>query len=182
MPRSYEVQSRSAATGEVGLVLPFPPTRGPLVVRHSVGFHHVAMGGHVDGKVQEVTYGGVYTTGVSDCVVVASLSWKNGTWRRFFFTHLNGGMLADWQLQQMRMGLNSYEERQGALRFFVLASNSTMGLGTLAGDIADALSVPLNNFALYGSYVNSMNFALSFTYGLFGETLPLVGRARAGRE
>jgi hypothetical protein len=99
VPGSYIVQDRNRPEpGFGGLALPFPPAQGRLMLpRGFTNLKYVMMrASPTCGTIQ--TFGnqeGIWTDGISDCVVVIIMEWDdpNRRWTKFCFHHMLGSAM-----------------------------------------------------------------------------------------
>jgi hypothetical protein len=118
---------------------------------------------------------GIWTAGISDCMVVCAAYYdpSKSAWGRFWFQHVQGG-LYEKVLEDIRWDLvedddNSYPHR--AHRHAVIAAGNYSGTSEIASAL-DSAGVPLNNINIYISGTGNRGFAfgIDFSTGLFGET------------
>lgn len=167
MPGLYVATNRAAARGRAGLALPYTPTSGPLALRSTAGMLQVPMSAPQSGDAQTFGHQGIWTTGVSDCSVVAVVEYHGGAWRRFFFEHVAGSNCIPKIRQAARDALN------GAVghRFGVVAQYYGGSAFGSADELFNAALVPPANRSYYQSGFSGMSFGIRWMNGEFGEAI-----------
>lgn len=191
MAITYEVNDRATRPfARWGLMLPPPPVRSPLYLPGGGnGLAEMFMGetatggwagqGRVNLRVKTnfyrgskpvpLTSAGVWTGGISDCMVVCAAYYDTSRWVHFWFQHVEGGQYENI-LDTIRTGIRSGACPVQGGRFAVIAAGVDSGTDEIAAKLAAAGILP-NNISIYVSGTGSRGFAfgVNFSAGLFGE-------------
>jgi hypothetical protein len=195
MAVTYAVAQRGGPFARWGFCLPMPPVpvRHPVFLPQSmrplaetkmgeifVGtFAAVAnnwnltmtRGIRIGGPAIANAGGGVWTGGISDCMVVCSAYFDVGPprrWNWFCFQHVPGG---EYQsiVQAIGAGLGQHAPVV-ANRYAVIASGNLSGVDLIDGALVQA-GIPPGNICIYSSGTGARGFAfgIDISVGLFGE-------------
>ena len=120
-------------------------------------------------KPVPLTCAGVWTGGISDCMVVCAAYYNQSQWRRFWFQHVAGG-LYNGIIEIIERGIASGDCPIPAHRFAVIAAGYPTGTDDIASKLTHA-GIPANNISIYvsGTGARGFNFGVNFSMGLFGE-------------
>jgi hypothetical protein len=164
MPGTYDVSDRRAIRGRAGLMLPFPPTTGPIILENGeTGLQYTKMGELVIGNVPHHSYPGIWTDGISDCVVLAAVVWEGNGWNEFCWMHLSGGLHSEWLSSAARI-------KKAASMWAVIASRDRIGTSTMK-DYLMSIGIPDHQISVYISR-GDFKFGMRFFGGMFGEIKP----------
>jgi len=163
MPGTYEVQNRAAAPAQGGLALPPPPAAGPIRLHGgAAGLRRRDMQVQAAGNVATYGYPGVWTTGISDCVVLAAVEWQPGVgWTNFCWEHLGGGEHQTWE--------RTFRAQIGvpANCFALIAARYKTGTWYLADEFVK-WGISPERITVYIARAD-FSFGLRFAQGNFGE-------------
>jgi hypothetical protein len=202
MAVTYAVAQRGGPFARWGFCLPMPP----VPVKHPV-FLPRSMRPLAETKMDEIFVGnfapaannwnlfmaqgirlggpaianagsGVWTGGISDCMVVCSAYFEVGPprrWNWFCFQHVPGGGYQSI-VQAIGAGLAQHAPVV-ANRYAVIASGTSGGVDTIEGALIQA-GIPPGNISVYtsGTGVGGFAFGIDFSVGLFGELTPVGGQ------
>lgn len=167
----YAVADRRGTQGWGGLALPFPSTQGPLVLDAEGDLKYVKMSETCTGDVAKDRLAGIWTSGVSDCSVVAIVEYRQNAWRRYFFEHVAGSYITE----DISRGAEAAIGSEGSDCFALVAQSHGGSAFRSARDLFDQLNIPKANRSYYQSCSSGMSFGLRFQYGRFGEVRPYIG-------
>ena len=117
---------------------------------------------------------GVWTGGISDCVVVCGAYYERakGLWGMFWFEHISGGQYKRI-VKSMKLDLDEQDTNCPNVtdRWAVVAAGYELGTSEI---IAKLIKIGFldNNISLYisGTSTHGFGFGVDFSTGLFGET------------
>ena len=164
MPGEYTVTNRQAPVARGGLALPLPPTHGPITLQHgNPGLQYRFMGVTAAGDARNFGHAGLWTDGISDCVVLMAVEWDPALqcWTNFCWRHLHGGLYKPWRdvfRQQIANPANC---------FGLIASRDWIGTGVLE-DKMRKWGIPAGQITTYISR-SDFRFGVRFFGGAFGE-------------
>jgi len=198
MPIRYSVSARTARPfTRWGFTLPPPRPAGPLppvylpgggnglteammgdiIVGHRDGRQHMEFdlevnGGYRFDKPLSQTAKGVWTGGISDCMVVCAAYYdpNDRVWDSFWFSHIKGGLYDDIVASiGADLQFNNYAPNPST-RYAVIASGNQSGMPQITAQLS-AAGIPMNNITHYDCQLDNRGFAfgVSFSTGLFGE-------------
>jgi hypothetical protein len=124
-------------------------------------------------KKLPATARGVWTGGISDCMVVCAAYYDEtrSIWEKFIFQHVQGGQY-ERIVPTIKADINENKEDwlKPTGRYAVIAAGVGSGTDSIASEL-DAIGIAQNNIRIYVSGTGSRGFAFGadFSTGFFGE-------------
>lgn len=164
MPGTYTVNNVGAPPSRGGLALPLPPTQGPIVLQQGrAGLLYRFMGVREVGDARTFLHPGIWTDGISDCVVLTAVEWDplQRCWTNFCWRHLKGGYYKPWR-DDFRANITQPANCCG-----LIASRDWIGTSTLRNKMVK-WGIPDAQITTYIAG-RDFKFGLRFFGGAFGE-------------
>jgi hypothetical protein len=109
---------------------------------------------------------GIWTGGISDCIVVCAAYYSGGAWTQFWFQHVPGGLVNDI-MESIKEGLGNCPETNQ--RYAVVAAGGDV-TSTVSEELM-TIGLPAENVKTYvtGTQGRGFAFGINFSDDVFGE-------------